>query len=74
MNKLFEEMSYKEFKHYCNERACDGKWTADEALMCIKIMREIDSIEVKVLGIRSTKQTKQAKENAWNKFKEKLSK
>ena len=50
------------------------KGKLSDLIKWFKIMREIDSIEVKVLGIRSKKQTKQAKENAWNKFKEKLSK
>lgn len=35
-------MKYKEFKSWCNERACDGCWSIPTALTCIKIMSEIN--------------------------------
>lgn len=60
-------MTYKEFKDYCNERACDGKWSFDEALKCISIIKEIDAIKVKSFGLLSKKRTEQAKEKAWRK-------
>lgn len=37
-------MSYKEFKKWCNQRACDGLWGLLEALTCINIMAEIDRL------------------------------
>lgn len=69
MNKLFKEMTYKEFKDYCNERACDGRWSMIEALNCIKIIEEINAIKVKVLGFIMRKKTEQAREKEWNKIK-----
>ena len=65
MNK---RMTYKEFKAYCNERACDGKWSFDEALNCIAIIDKIDAIKVRVLGFYSKKQTDEAREEAWRKL------
>ena len=60
----FKTMTYKEFKAYCNERACDGKWSMDEALKCIAIIEEINAIKVKSFGLLSKKRTEQAKEKA----------
>lgn len=34
-------MKFKEFEEWCNNRACDGMWGMQEALVCISI---IDSI------------------------------
>lgn len=31
-------MKYKEFKRWCNDRACDGCWGKQEALLCIEVM------------------------------------
>lgn len=68
MCKTFEEMTYKEFKDYCNERACDGKWGMNEALNCIAIIEAIDDIQVRVMGFYSRKKTQQAREEAWQKI------
>lgn len=35
-------MKYKDFKAWCNNRACDGCWSKATAVYCIKIMQEID--------------------------------
>lgn len=37
-------MSFKEFKKWCNDRACDGCWGFLDALVCIDIIREIDRL------------------------------
>lgn len=34
-------MTFKEFVIWCNERACDGCWGMNEAMICIAIMSEI---------------------------------
>ena len=35
-------MKYKEFKKWCNERACDGCWNLKQAQFCIDVMKYID--------------------------------
>ena len=35
-------MKYKEFKKWCNERACDGCWSLKQAQFCIDVMKYID--------------------------------
>lgn len=34
-------MTFKQFSHWCNTRACDGCWGMLEALICIDIYNEI---------------------------------
>lgn len=34
-------MTFKEFRTWCNERACDGCWGYTEAITCIDIGRKI---------------------------------
>ena len=33
-------MKFKEFVSWCNQRACDGCWSLNTAITCIKIVRE----------------------------------
>ena len=35
-------MTYKEFKTWCNERACDGCWNVDTAMFCMYIANQIN--------------------------------
>lgn len=37
-------MKYKEFVNWCNDRACDGCWSANTAIYCIKVMDKINSM------------------------------
>lgn len=37
-------MTYKEFVSWCNERACDGCWSMETAIYCIKIINIIDAL------------------------------
>lgn len=37
-------MTYKQFRHWCNERACDGCWGYLEASLCIDVMSEINKL------------------------------
>lgn len=62
-----ETMSYQEFKSWCNDRACDGKWDMMEAMACLHIIDEIDSIKVK--GLFKKKATLAAREAAWKNYK-----
>ena len=31
-------MTFKEFKRWCNDRACDGCWGYEEANLCIELI------------------------------------
>lgn len=35
-------MTYKEFRDWCNRRACDGCWGIREALICMTAVREVE--------------------------------
>ena len=37
-------MTFKEFNEWCNHRACDGCWSANTAIYCITICREINAL------------------------------
>ena len=66
---LLKTLTYKEFKDFCQERACDGRWSMLEAMACIDIIEEIDKIKVKALGfIPLRKKTERAREEAWQKI------
>ena len=69
MNENIKKMSFEEFTSYCNENACNGGWSMEEALTCIEIMKRLTKIEVKILGFRSKKRTKYAREEEWEKIK-----
>lgn len=66
MNVNLEEMSYQDFKKYCNDRACDGNWSMLEAMACMDIIDKIDSIKVK--GLFKRKKTLEARELAWKNY------
>ena len=34
-------MTWKQFQRWCNERACDGCWGYEEAMLCIDVLRMI---------------------------------
>ena len=36
-------MTYKEFKKWCNNRCCDGCWGLQEAVICVSIIKQINS-------------------------------
>ena len=35
-------MTFKEFKAWCNDRACDGCWSKETAIYCIAVIRNIE--------------------------------
>lgn len=37
-------MRFREFSRWCNERACDGMWSAQYATRCISIYEEMRNI------------------------------
>lgn len=37
-------MTFKEFKCWCNKRACDGNWSMTTALICAGVIREVHKI------------------------------
>lgn len=65
---LIKNMTFKEFKEFCTDRACDGRWSILEAMAYLSIIQEINSIKIKYLGfIPARKKTEQAREEAWQK-------
>ena len=37
-------MTFKEFRKWCNQRACDGYWGIVTASACISIMKSLQSV------------------------------
>ena len=35
-------MTFKEFREWCNDRACDGCWGMNAATICIGVISEIN--------------------------------
>lgn len=66
MDIKLENMSYQDFRKWCKDRAYDGRWEMLEAMACLHIVREIDSIKVK--GFFKRKATLRAREEAWKKY------
>ena len=36
-----KKMKFKEFRNWCNERACDGCWSMRTAMICINVIETI---------------------------------
>ena len=72
MEEVIKTMTtYKEFKKFCSEKACNGQWSMVEARACLQVIKKIDSIKVKSL-FNKKKATEKAREDAFNKLKEVL--
>ena len=69
MEKEIKTMTYKQFKAWCNKRACDGRWNSIEAMACLDIIEKVDKIKVKK-GLFKKKKTLEAREEAFNRIKE----
>lgn len=39
-----DRMTYKEFRDWCNRRACDGCWGIRGALICLVVIDEVESV------------------------------
>lgn len=37
-------MKYKEFRNWCSDRAADGCWGMNEAIICIGVMSDINAL------------------------------
>ena len=37
-------MKFKQFKQWCNERACDGRWGSHDALYCMNLIENMMKI------------------------------
>ena len=37
------KMNYKEFRDWCNRRACDGCWGIGEISICMSAINEVES-------------------------------
>ena len=65
-DEIIKTLTYKEFKEFCNQRACDGRWSMLETMAYLDVIDEIDKIKVKFLGlITLKKKTELAREKAW---------
>lgn len=40
------EMSYRDFKLWCSERACDGCWSQLTATVCLSVINVVDHVPV----------------------------
>ena len=37
-------MTFKQFKRWCNDRACDGRWGYEDAVYCIELIQDMMKI------------------------------
>ena len=72
MEELIKTMTYQEFKDWCSQRACDGRWwNSIEIITCLDIIKVVDEIKV-TKGLFKKKKTLEAREEAFNSIKEVL--
>ena len=69
MKEKFKDMSYEEFFNYCEERACDGRWGLEEAVLCLGIIRHMQQIRIYTFMFYDAKKTKKAREAEWERMK-----
>ena len=69
MKEKFKDMSYDEFFNYYEERACDGRWSLEEAVLCLGIVKHLQSIRVTTFIFHSKKKTKKAREAEWERMR-----
>lgn len=63
---VMKDVSYKEFKEWCNKRACDGRWSIQDAIVSSQIIDQVE--RVKIRGIFKRKQTMVAREKEFRKI------
>lgn len=63
---VMKDVSYKEFKEWCNERACDGRWSFQDAIVSSQIIDRVERIKIR--GIFKRKQTMEAREKEFRKI------
>ena len=69
MVNKFKNMTYEEFFNYCEERACDGRWGLEEAVLCLGIIKHLQSIRETTFIFYSKKKTRKAREDEWERMK-----
>mgnify|MGYP003557472342 FL=1 len=69
MKEKFKDMSYEEFFNYCEERACDGRWGLEEAVLCLGIIKHMQQIRIYTFMFYDAKKTKKAREDEWERMK-----
>lgn len=62
MQKMMRDVSFEEFDKWCNERACDGAWSLNDAINCAEAVRQV--LKIKPLFGR-----KKAREKEWERIK-----
>ena len=43
--KRIGDCSFKEFMSYCNDRACDGRWSLNMAVVSIRAVNHVQSVK-----------------------------
>ena len=69
MKEKFKDMSYEEFFNYCEERACDGRWGLEEAVLCLGIIKHMQQIRIYTFMFYDAKKTRKAREDEWERMK-----
>ena len=69
MVNKFKNMTFDEFFNYCEERACDGRWGLEEAVLCLGIIKHMQQIRIYTFMFYDTKKTKKAREDEWERMK-----
>ena len=62
MKKKMKDLTFEEFKKWCNMRACDGQWSVFAACFYIEAINQV--LKVKPLFSR-----KKAREKEWERIK-----
>lgn len=61
--KNIRDCTFEEFSEWCERRACDGAWSMETAIVCIKAIDE-------VMSIRPLFGRKKAREKRWKEVAE----
>jgi hypothetical protein len=76
MDDKFKNMTYDDFFYYCEERACDGRWSLEEALLCLEIIERLKNIRVYTrvytFSFYNKNKTIKAREEEWNIIKKNI--
>lgn len=62
VKKCIRDVTFEEFDKWANERACDGKWSFLDAVLCSQVIGSI-------LNIKPLFGRKKARERAWQEIK-----
>jgi hypothetical protein len=63
MKKAMKDVTFEEFDRWCNERACDGAWSINDAINCAEAIRQ-------VLNVKPLFGRKKAREKEWERIKQ----